>query len=74
MNIYNSYPSTFGAIVRKVSDEAECSLLWMVSVNWNWSKLCFRKLTGNVSTGEDVGMCWLKQELVIELTGLHVQL
>lgn len=60
--------------MRKVSVEAECSPLLMVSVNQNWSKLCFRKLAGNVSTEEEVVTCWLKQEPVMELTGLHVQL
>lgn len=64
----------FDVNVRKVSDEAERSPLWMVSVKWNWSKLCFRKLAGNTSTGDEVGTSWRKHELVMALTGLHVQL
>lgn len=58
----------------KVSVEAECSPLLMVRVNRNWSKLCFRKPAGNVSTEEEVVTCWLKQEPAMELTGLHPQL
>lgn len=69
-----SHPMRFDVTVRKVSDEAERSPLWTVSVNWNWSKLVFKKLVGNLSTGDEVGMCWLKQELVMVLTGLHAQL
>lgn len=64
----------FDVNVRKTSDEAERSPLVMASVNWNWSKLCFSKVAGNTSTGDEVGTSWWKQELVMELTGLHVQL
>lgn len=60
--------------MRKVSDEAERSPLRMVSVKRNWSKLRFKKLTGNVNTGEEVGTYWVKQEAVMELSGLHAQL
>lgn len=69
-----SHPKLFAVTVRKASDDAERSPLWTVSVNWNWSKLCFKKLTGNLSTGDEVGMRRLKQELVMMLSGLHVQL
>lgn len=72
--LFNSYLIRFGITVRKVSDEAERSLLLTVSVNWNWSKLLFRKLAGNINTEEEVGLYWLKQELMMELTGLHLQL
>lgn len=72
--LYDSHPITFDVNVMKVSVEAERSPLWMVSVNWNWSKVCFRKLAGNTSTEDEVGTSWWKQELVMELTGLHVQL
>lgn len=72
----DAYPSTLGVTVMKASDEAERSPSppWTVSVKWNWSKSCFRKATGNVSADADVGTCCLKQELLMELTGLHVQL
>ena len=70
----NAHPITFDVNVRKVSDEAERSPLWMVSVNWNWSKFCLRNVAGNATTGNEVGTSRWKQELAMELTGLHVQL
>lgn len=60
--------------VRKASDEAERSPLKTVSMNWNWSNLGFSRLRGNFSSGDEVGMSWSKQELVMLETGLHVQL
>lgn len=76
MCVFDSHPSRFNVAVIKVSDEAERSPLFTVSVNWNWSKLSFRTLAGNVSTAEEVEMLTTgsKQEAGMELRGLHVQL
>lgn len=70
----SEYPVRCDVTVRKASEEAERSPLWTVSVNWNWSNLGFNVLVGNVSTGDEVGISWSKQELMMVDTGLHVQL
>lgn len=73
LHVRSLYLITPDVNVRNVSEEAERSPLRTVSVNRNWSKLGFRRPTGNASTGDKAGGSRWKQELEMALTGLHFQ-